>query len=97
MTVIATTRESSVRRREPAFAQGLQHRWEGQSEELAELWTVRQGEKRARCCIVSHPLGWELRLEATAELVRSQVHRDQFALLNDSDRWKTAMMEKGWL
>ena len=76
--------------------QGLQHRWRDEPEELAELWTLTKREHRARCVIVTHPLGWELRLTVNGELLRGQVHRDQLALLTDSDQWRTALQQKDW-
>ena len=30
--------------------------------ELGDAWTLRKGEKVARCIFMTHPLGWELRL-----------------------------------
>jgi hypothetical protein len=76
--------------------QGLQPQWDGQARELGTLWTSRKGRQTARCVVVTHPLGWELRLSVANELIRSQVHRDQGALLTDADAWKAAMLEKGW-
>ena len=44
--------------------------WDGHPLELGDAWTLRKGDKVARCTLVSHPLGWELRL-LTIDLLRS--------------------------
>jgi hypothetical protein len=49
----------------------------------------------ARCTLVSHPLGWELRL-MTTDLLRSQVCRSSDEVLDIQESWKAAMIEKGW-
>jgi hypothetical protein len=46
---------------------------------------------------MSHQLGWELVLVVNGELQRSEVWRSQDAVLDVSDAWKVALMEKGWL
>lgn len=46
--------------------------WNGDPVELGDAWTLRKGEKVARCILVTHPLGWELRL-MTNDLLRSQL------------------------
>jgi hypothetical protein len=50
----------------------------------------------AVCHLVTHPLGWELRLEVAGSLQRSQVCRSQDEALDTSEQWKAAMIEKGW-
>jgi hypothetical protein len=42
--------------------------------ELAELWTLRKSGRHARCVLVEHPAGVELRVMVDAQLVFSQVH-----------------------
>lgn len=76
--------------------QGLQQQWDGAVRELVVVWTLRKLNREARCVIVSNPLGWELRLSVGSELLRSEVHRDQFAILDCADAWKDRMGEKGW-
>jgi hypothetical protein len=39
---------------------------------------------------------WELRLEIAGSLYRSQVCRSQDEVLDKSEAWKGAMIEKGW-
>jgi hypothetical protein len=51
----------------------------------------------AVCHLVTHPLGWELRLEIAGSLQRSQVCRSQDEVLDTSEQWKTGMAEKGWI
>jgi hypothetical protein len=49
------------------------------------VWILRKGEKVARCILVSHPLGWELRL-MTTDLLRSQVCRSSTEVLDTSEQ-----------
>ncbi len=69
--------------------------WDGHPVELGDAWIMRKGEKVARCILVSHPLGWELRL-MMIDLLRSQVCRSSAQVLDTSEQWKAAMIEKGW-
>jgi hypothetical protein len=48
--------------------------WNGHPAELGDAWILRKGNKVARCVLVTHPLGWELRL-MTPDLLRSHVCR----------------------
>jgi hypothetical protein len=50
----------------------------------------------AACRVVTHPLGWELRLEIGGWLQRSQICRTRDEVLATSDLWKTAMANNGW-
>jgi hypothetical protein len=50
----------------------------------------------AACRLITHPLGWELRLEIAGSVQRSQVCRSQDEVLDTSDQWKVAMIEKTW-
>jgi hypothetical protein len=70
--------------------------WDGHPVPLGDAWTMRKGDKIARCVLVSHQLGWELRL-MVGELLQSQVCRSSEEILNTQESWKAAMMGKGWL
>jgi hypothetical protein len=69
--------------------------WNGHPVELGNAWILRKGNKVARCVLVTHPLGWELRL-MTPDLLRSQVCRSSEEVLNSHEQWKAAMIVKGW-
>ena len=58
--------------------------WDGHPLELGVAWMLRKGEKVARCSLVSHPLGWELRL-ITTDLLRSQVCRSSDEVLDTQE------------
>jgi hypothetical protein len=68
--------------------------WDGDPIELGDAWTLRKGEKVARSILVTHPLGWELRL-MTTDLLRSQVCRSSDEILDTGEAWKTGMVAKG--
>ena len=69
--------------------------WDGDPIELGDAWTLRKGDKVARSTLVSHPLGWELRL-MTTDLLRSQVCRSSDEVLDTQESWKAAMIAKEW-
>ena len=69
--------------------------WNGHPVELGDAWTLRKGTKVARCRLVSHQLGWELRL-LVGELLRSQVCRSSDEILTTPKSWKMAMMGNRW-
>jgi hypothetical protein len=43
-----------------------------------------------------HPFGWELRLEASGEMIQTQLCRSQNEWVKLFGEWKAAMIEKGW-
>jgi hypothetical protein len=63
--------------------------------ELGDAWTLKSGDKTARCSLVSHPLGWELRL-LTSDLLRSQACRSSDEVLHTQELWQAALLAKGW-
>lgn len=69
--------------------------WDGHPVELGDAWTLRKGQRLARCALVSNPFGWELRPMA-GELVRSQVCRTQDEILDTQENRKAAMVARGW-
>ena len=54
-----------------------------------------KGKRKASCELWTHVLGWELRLVASGELLRSQVCRTQEEVFDTFEQWKAAMLEKG--
>jgi hypothetical protein len=76
------------------------HNWNGEPTELGLLFSVHteRGEKSlaAVCRLLSHRLGWEMRLEVNGDLQRSQVCRLQDEVLTTSDRWRDDLVENGW-
>ena len=69
--------------------------WDGHPVDLGDAWVLRKGDKVARCSLVTHQLGFELRL-LTTDLVRSQVCRSSDEVLDTHEAWKAAMLSKGW-
>jgi hypothetical protein len=70
--------------------------WDGHPVEFGDAWILRKGEKVARCILVTHELGWELRL-MTTDLLRSHVCRTTDEVLKTHETWQAAMLTKGWL
>lgn len=76
--------------------QGLQPQWDGLSRELGTLWSAQSGTRITRCIVVSHRVGWELRLLTGATVLRSVVHHEQDLLLTEAESWKVSMQADGW-
>lgn len=72
-----------------------QARWSGRTEEIATAWTLQKRGLEARCTIVTHPLGHELRLFCGQELIRTQVFRRGSNLIDEAVEWRKAMLTKG--
>jgi hypothetical protein len=74
--------------------------WYGEPLKVTDLFRLHRakcgGQIEAACRILTHQLGWELRLEISGSLQRSQVYRSQHEVLETSEAWKLAMIEKGW-
>ena len=69
--------------------------WDHNPVELSDAWILSKGEKVARCMVLTHELGWELRLLGS-DLVRSHVCRSAPELLDTLAAWKAAMLRGGW-
>ena len=50
----------------------------------------------AICHLQTHQLGWEVVLTVNASLQRSEVCRSQDEMLDLTERWNSALIEKGW-
>ena len=74
--------------------------WFGEPAALGRAFTLHKSrcgqQLEAVCRLVSHQLGWELRLEVNGDLQRSEVCRSTDEVLTRSEQWKAAMIEKGW-
>lgn len=75
--------------------------WDGTPAPLGAGWRLHKSIcGRARQAVFelwSHQLGWELRLVADGgDCRRSQVCRSQDELLDVTERWKAAMVGRGW-
>ena len=74
--------------------------WNGRPRALGDTFRLHKERcgrhLEATCQLVTHALGWELRLEIAGALQRSQVCRSQDEVLDTSEQWKAAMVDKGW-
>lgn len=50
----------------------------------------------ALCSLWNHPIGAEVRCDVDGDMRQTQAGRDLVALLDESDKWKAAFLEKGW-
>lgn len=70
--------------------------WNGTPEYMGDTIRLRKGTLEARCGLWSHQFGWELRLDAGGEMLRTQVCRSQEEVLSTTEEWRAALEEKGW-
>jgi hypothetical protein len=72
--------------------------WHGTPREMGDLFVLHKNRREARAVIVTHQLGWEVRLLIVAQLevVQTQVCRTQEDVLSTGEQWKAGMLEKGW-
>ena len=73
----------------------LRENWDGHPVDLGDAWVLRKGDKVARCSLVTHQFGFELTL-ITTDLLRSHACRSDEEVLNTHERWKSAMLQRGW-
>ena len=75
--------------------------WSGEPFAVGDLFRLHRNkcgqQLEAACHMVTHPLGWEVRLEVSGSLQRAQVCRTQDEVLDTSEQWKAGMIENGWL
>ena len=57
---------------------------------------IRDKTLDAICKLRTHDLGWEVRLEISGDLQRSEVFRSQDDMLTAGETWKATMIERGW-
>ena len=69
--------------------------WNGHPVDCGDAWVLRKDDKTARCSLVTHQLGWELRLITTG-LLRSQLCRSTEEVLRTQEIWRAMMRTEGW-
>jgi hypothetical protein len=69
--------------------------WTGQPAELETVWILSKRGRAARLVLLTHQLGWELRIDS-GDLLLTQVCRSDREIQEVSAGWKDAMIEKGW-
>ena len=64
--------------------------WHGTPRELGELFILHKNRSEARAMLLTHQLGWEVRLliGAQPEVVQTQVCRSQEEVLSTGEQWK---------
>ena len=67
----------------------------GQPAQLETRWTLAKRGKVAPLVLLTHQLGWELRVES-GDLLLTSVCRSDRDIEDVSAAWKAAMIEKGW-
>jgi hypothetical protein len=70
--------------------------WRGHAVKLGEMWRLTKANHVAVCTLFTHPIGWEIRCDVDGDMRQTQAGRGLVALLDESDKWKQAFLEKGW-
>jgi hypothetical protein len=63
---------------------------------LDDEWTLTRGQLKLRCALSTHRLGWELRLTAGANLLRTHVCKAQQEVFDTSAAWRSEALSQGW-
>lgn len=63
---------------------------------LGEQWTLTRGAISLVCTLSTHSLGWELRLKAGANFLRSQVCKNESDVATTREAWLAEAKTKGW-
>ena len=63
---------------------------------LGTEWTLKRGDVALVCALSTHSLGWELRMKAGANFLRSQVCKTESEVAATSAAWQTEAKGKGW-
>lgn len=63
---------------------------------LDNMWSLTQGALTMLCTLKTHSLGWELRLIAGKNMVRSQVCKNQTDVYDTAEAWHKEALAKGW-
>ena len=63
---------------------------------LGDEWTLTRDHLKLRCALSTHRLGWELRLTAGANFLRSQVCKTPNEVFDTSAGWKAQALGQGW-
>lgn len=72
------------------------HEWSGEPIELGDVWMLEKEGRRLVCRLLSHPLGWELRLEVDRELWQSQACKTENDLFSTAREWREQAESNGW-
>jgi hypothetical protein len=64
---------------------------------LGTEWTLKRGDVALVCTLSTHSLGWELRLKAGANFLRSQVCKIESDVAATSAAWQAEAKAKGWV
>ena len=72
--------------------------WHGTPRELGDLFVLHKNRREARAPLVTHELGWEVRLVigAQLEVAQTRVCQSQEEVFSAGEEWKAAMMDRGW-
>jgi hypothetical protein len=73
--------------------------WHSFPMELDDLFIITKNKRTARCALLTHQFGWEVRLYvgSQTEIVQSQICRSEDEVLTTGEQWKAAMIEKDWI
>ena len=68
--------------------------WDHTPRELETMWSLSKRGKVARCVLLTHQLGWELKI-GSADILLTQVVRSDNEIEQVAAGWRDAMLAKG--
>lgn len=63
---------------------------------IGEIWTLRRDTLTMSCTLATHRLGWELRLTAGRNVVRTQLCTFEADVFTTSQAWRDEAQRQGW-
>lgn len=64
---------------------------------IADMWSASKDGRTIHCALLTHALGWELRVATTDEFARTEVCKTQPEVFDTSAKWRIAAGAKGWI
>ena len=72
--------------------------WHGTPHEMGELFVLHKNRREAKAVLLTHQLGWEVRLMigTQLEVVQTKVCRTQEQVFDVGEEWKKGQRKKEW-
>ena len=70
--------------------------WNGTPREVAEVWTLRKGDRVASCHLWTHPKRREIRVTVDGEWIRGEALDNGLGLVDLAMEWRDGFLRKRW-
>jgi hypothetical protein len=66
-------------------------------DDVGTLWTMRRGDRHARCALIAWPADWELRVLIDGETLLTQRSARGAETFRLAEQWRRRMVQNGWV